>query len=501
MKHRIRFLTLAATAIALAACADESVTTAPSSNGLTPRLSNVVGSSSYVLMTSGGRFSDDIAAKVTAAGGQLQSNLSAIGVATAVSADPGFAARARKITGVVSVDADQVVQWVKPEAVGEAIIAEAIEQPSDAVAHVYGEDEQFWNAEWNAKAIHAPDAWAAGQIGTGARVAVIDGGMSANHIDLVGRIDVAHSASFVPGLTWDQDAGGATTFRHATHVAGIIAANDNGAGTIGIAPGATIIAVKALQNGSGSFGAVINAIEYASAPISEGGAGANIINMSLGATFPREARDADGNTKDADGNSLMAGTSHLIAAVSRATSHARQRGVLVIAAAGNEGVDMDHAALFVSIPAQSVGVVSIAATAPVGFALGATNFSRPASYTNYGQSFVSFSAPGGDAALPGIDICAIPRVPSTLPPLVNYCFVFDYVLAPGAGTNSYSFAAGTSMASPAAAGVAALIWGKYGPLKPTELETRLRASATDVGKPGNDAYSGAGFVDAGAAVK
>ena len=487
MNSRIHVLALSAVAIALAACADESVTTAPRFKSMGPRMSSVAGGgggSPYVLMTAGGGFKGDIGAQVAAAGGQLQSNLPGIGVATAVSDDPNFAARASQISGVSSVDADQVVQWVKPEAVSEAFDADAAEQPIAAVDHVFGGDETFFNAQWNVQSMHAPAAWAAGFIGTGARVAVIDGGINANHIDLVGRIDVAHSASFVPGFTFDQDVGTAATFRHATHVAGIIAANDNGIGTIGIAPGATIIAIKALHNGSGSFGQIINAIEYASAPISEGGAGANIINMSLGATFAREAND---------------GSAHLMAALSRATSHARQRGVLVIAAAGNEGVDMDHTAHVVSIPAQSVGVVSIAATAPVGFALGATNFTRSASYTNFGQSFVSFAAPGGDGVLASTANCAIPRIPTGF--LVAPCATFDFVLSPGAGTNGYFFAAGTSMASPAAAGVAALIWGKDGPMNPAQLEARLRKAATDVGQPGNDAQSGAGFLDAGAAVQ
>jgi len=486
MNSRIHVLALSVAAIALAACADESTTTAPRFKSMAPRMSTVVGvgGSQYVLMTSGGRFKDDIGAQVAAAGGQLQRNLSDIGVATAVSDDPDFAARASKISGVASVDVDQMVQWVKPEAVSELVNAEAIGQPSEAVDHVFGGDETFFNAQWNVQAMHAPAAWAAGYIGTGARVAVIDGGINANHIDLVGRIDVPRSASFVTGFTFDQDVGNAGTFRHATHVAGIIAASDNAIGTIGIAPGATIIAIKALHNGSGSFAAIIAAIEYASAPISEGGAGANIINMSLGATFARDAND---------------GSSHLMAAVSRATSHARQRGVLVIAAAGNEGVDMDHAAHVVSIPAQSVGVLSIAATAPVGFALGATNFTRSASYTNIGQSFVSFAAPGGDGALTGTAVCAIPRIPTGF--LVAPCSTFDFVLSPGAGTNGYFFAAGTSMASPAAAGVAALIWGKNGPMSPAQLEARLRESAIDVGKPGNDDQSGGGFLDAGAAVK
>jgi subtilisin family serine protease len=410
----------------------------------------------------------------------LQSNLSQIGVAIASSDDPNFAARAATISGVASVDRDQVVQWVPNEQTVE-ISADAVGNPGVSTVHVYGGDETFWNLQWNMQALHASDAWDAGQIGTGARVAVIDGGMSRNHVDLVGRIDVVRSTSFVPGMTWDQDA---SSFRHATHVAGIVAANDNGYGTIGVAPGATIIAVKALDGGSGTFGAVISGIHYAATPISEGGAGANIINMSLGATFGRTPND---------------GSPNLMNALSRATSYARQRGTLVIASAGNNALDMDHQPHVVSIPAQSVGVVSIAATGPVGFALGATNFFHSASYTNTGQSFVSLAGPGGDAILPGNAICSIPAIPSGS--VTNFCWVFDLVVSPSSGTTGYAFAAGTSMAAPAASGVAALIWGKYGPMSPAQLEARLRASSADLGKPGKDDFYGAGFVDAGAAVK
>ena len=180
-------------------------------------------------------------------------------------------------------------------------------------------DEAFINAQWNMKAIDAAGAWAAGYDGTGVRVAVIDGGIYNIHIDLVGRVDVGASASFVPGFLFNQDVG---TFWHGTHVAGIIAANDNTIGTIGVAPKATIIGVKALHNGSGSFGAVIAAILYASTPQSEGGAGADIINMSLGATFPKGGGP---------------GTGQLISALNKAVNHAGSNGVLVISAAGNDG--------------------------------------------------------------------------------------------------------------------------------------------------------------------
>src|SRR4029078_3991830 len=134
-------------------------------------------------------------------------------------------------------------------------------------------------------AVHAKQAWAAtGYDGTGVRVAVLDGGIWDTHQDLVHNIDGAHSTSFVPGFAFNQDTG---TFWHGTHVAGIIAAEDNTICTVGIAPHATIGGVKVLHNASGSFGQVISGILYASTPIADGGGGADIINMSLGALFPR----------------------------------------------------------------------------------------------------------------------------------------------------------------------------------------------------------------------
>jgi subtilisin family serine protease len=138
----------------------------------------------------------------------------------------------------------------------------------------------------------------------------------------------------------------------------------------------------------------------------------------------------------------------------------------------------------------------------VGFALGATNFSRPASYTDFGQSAISFAAPGGDAVLPGNAVCAIPRIPSGV--LVNFCWVFDLVLSPGSipSNTGYFFAAGTSMASPHAAGVAALIIAKNGgSMNPAQVEAALRKSADDLGKPGNDDFYGKGFVNALKAVQ
>ncbi|HET8624610.1 MAG TPA: S8 family serine peptidase, partial [Gemmatimonadales bacterium] len=144
--------------------------------------------------------------------------------------------------------------------------------------------------------------------------------------------------------------------------------------------------------------------------------------------------------------------------------------------------DLDHTANLVSVPAQSVGVVGISATGPVNVAGGGTNFDRPASYTNFGQSAVHFAGPGGDFTL-----------------FPNGDWFLDMVLS--TNVNGWAFAAGTSMASPAAAGVAALIVGKFGPLSPAHLEARLRASADDLGKPGNDDSYGGGRINARKAVQ
>jgi subtilisin family serine protease len=306
-------------------------------------------------------------------------------------------------------------------------------------------------------------------------------------------VDVARSASFVPGFAFNQDVpcvpppANCVTFSHATHVAGIIAAQDDGIGNIGVAPEATIIGVKVLHGGSGSFGAVIQGIVYAATAMSQGGAGANIINMSLGGDFDRQGRD----------------NAQLASAMSRATTFAYQQGVTVIASAGNDAFDFDHTNNLISIPALSANVITVSATGPLGFALGATDFSRPASYTNFGQSAIDFGAPGGDFVLPGNAVCAVPRIPSGN--LVNFCWVFDMVLSPGSlapANGSYFFSAGTSMAAPHVAGVAALIIEKNGgSMHPAQVEAALRQSADDLGKPGNDDFYGRGFVNALRAVQ
>jgi subtilisin family serine protease len=365
---------------------------------------------------------------------------------------------------------------VVQEAIAETDISEE--------SHQVGGHETFRLIQWAPDAIQAPAAWQSGALGAGARVAVLDGGIHNTHIDIAPNLDVARSASFVPGQPYNADGG---TFWHGTHVAGIVAAPANNIGTVGIAPNATLIGVKVLHNGSGAFSWVLAAIYYAATPIAEGGAGAHIINMSLGAAFSK-------------GGPVWA---HLQSALKKATKFANSRGVTVIAAAGNSAIDLDAEKKVLFYPAQTKGNLGVSATGPLGFALGATNFDRLASYSNFGEAIVDLAGPGGDSALPGNAVCSYPRLPSGTG--LQFCWVLDMVMAPcrGASTSisTYCWASGTSMASPAVAGVAALIVGKYPGISPAEVEARLRASADDRGAPGFDAIYGSGRVNAARAVE
>lgn len=459
-----RLILSLAAVLAIGACSDQEdrSTTGPE----TPSEASSRSPRKYVISFSR-QTAIDIETSIKTAGGKVRRASKAAGVATASSSDPAFADRLRAAPGIVSVTEDIVVRWIPPS--------------ERALPASIGDDEGFFNPyQWAPKSIHAEEAWDLGARGRGVRVAVLDGGLNNNHRDLDANVDVRRSASMVDGFLFnqDQDPDG---FSHATHVAGIVAAENNHNappnGTIGIAPNATIVGVKVLHQGSGSFGDIIDGIIYAAQPINQGGAGVHIINMSLGATFP-SGQDT--------------GVLALKAVMDQATTYAHEQGAVVIASAGNgdrqgRGIDHDSGNWF-TLPAQADHVLGISATGPEGFATGATNFTRMASYSNFGTQIVDFAGPGGDFSLF---------------PDPNY--VFDMVLSPGTlypETAGYFFAAGTSMSAPAVAGVAALIIEEMGLVKnPVAVEAKLRSSSDDLGAAGLDPDYGYGFVNAQKAVQ
>lgn len=283
--------------------------------------------------------------------------------------------------------------------------------------------------------------------GEGVIVAVIDTGVS--------RVPDLAGATFVPGYNFVADNDDARDDHgHGTHVAGTIAqSTNNRLGVGGVAFKASIMPLKVLSaRGSGSMAAIAQAIRFAADN------GAKVINMSLGGPFP-------------------------VGAIGSAVKYAHGKGVTVIAAAGNDGKGK------VGYPARYPGVVAVAATQFDGSAT---------FYSNWGPE-IDIAAPGGNTR---VDQNGDGKPDGVL----------QNTVVPGnTSKTDYLWFMGTSMASPHAAGVAALIVGA-GVSKPDEVEAILKDTARRppprVGEAGAvtggariDDHYGAGIIDALGALK
>ncbi|WP_373398087.1 S8 family serine peptidase [Algoriphagus halophilus] len=214
----------------------------------------------YLILTKGDHLPKNIGKSIADAGGEIVKSYPEIGVAVAISKSSEFLIKARKISSVESVTPDFILQYTKdPEEVNELEGPVAQGDPFDY------QSAFFDGFQWAPASINAPTAWDNGYTGEGVRVAIIDGGIHSSHQDLAPNLDMASSASTVPGQPWNFDTG---TFWHGTHVAGIVASS--GLATVGIAPKATLIGVKSLHSGSGAFEWILEGMVYAATPQSWG---------------------------------------------------------------------------------------------------------------------------------------------------------------------------------------------------------------------------------------
>lgn len=360
-----------------------------------------------------------------------------------------YAESARQVMVAFAKNPD--VEYVEPDRIMRTTLT-----PNDSQ---YGSQ---WDLTDPVGGANVPTAWDV-STGAGINVAVLDTGITP-HSDLggqtVGGYDfISSSATARDGNGRDSNpndegdwygnnecgAGypASDSSWHGTHVAGTVAAATNNAkGVASMAFGAKVVPVRVLGKCGGTVSDIVDAIVWASGG-SVGGVPANpnparVLNLSLG------GGGACGSFQGA-------------------INTARNNGAVFVVAAGNENQNVSN-----SSPANCSGVISVAATTKTG---------ARASYSNYGSTIV-VSAPGGAGTGGSGDILSTLNSGTTTQ-----------------GSETYAYYAGTSMATPHVAALAAMMLSKKSSLTPDEVKNLITANARAL--PGAcSGGCGAGIIDA-----
>ena len=429
-------------------------------------------------------------ALVPGAGGAALASYPEIGTFFTQSATPSFAPD----LAAALRQADISIHSIGPTRVAPVLYYERVELPTgkkdeapqsgaaggltsmreeSASAAPAGANEEVFN--WGAVAMHAREAEAVNVKRAPVTVAVVDSGVEDTHPDLEGRVDTSRSVKCsVNGVATQSFYGWRDEFYHGTHVAGIIAANHNDIGIDGIAPEASIVAIEATNDNRLIYPEYVTcAFMWAASH------GVDVVNNSYSMDpwvywSPTDPEQAAG-----------------LEAATRSIKYAQGKGLAVIAAAGNEGVDIDNPTVDngsptdvptptknravnggIRVPSMLDGVAQVSAVGQAynvkpGLSLGRAEFS------NYGNT-IDFAAPGD-------------QIYSTVP-LLFY-------------PSGYAVADGTSMATPHVSGIAALIKSVHPELSGAQvIDLMQKQAAANYGRlnapiDGRE-YRGYGFLDA-----
>ncbi|TNC29562.1 S8 family serine peptidase [Amycolatopsis alkalitolerans] len=491
-----------------------------------PRLSGAT--TEFTVLAAAGQSVAAAEQAIRAAGGTVLHTNTAVGLITASAPADGFAER---------VSADRAIYGAaKATSIGQAPKDKAVRKPG-AVEKEGGSakkkavkpagtdplDDQLWGL----KSIRADLARTVQPGDKRVKVGVIDTGIDGSHPDIAPNFDAADSRNFTRDIPTDETGAvvdGPCEYRgcvdpanhddngHGTHVAGTIAAAANGFGVSGVAPNVTLVNVRAGQD-SGYFflQPTVDALTYA------GDAGIDVVNMSF-YVDPWLYNCAD-NPADSEAEKLEQRT--ITEAIARALNYAHRKGVTSVVALGNEHSDLgapqpdmtspdypadsthdrtiDNATCL-SLPVEGPHTIGVGAFGPSG---------AKADYSNYGTEQISVSAPGGYyrdgfgtdwfrtnenlilSAYPknvGIADGNIDAHGNVTPDGV--ALGVQKAVAPDGRVGYYQFLQGTSMATPHATGVAALIVSQYGKagrggfgLSPDAVQRVLEGTAAPIACP------------------
>jgi subtilisin family serine protease/uncharacterized membrane protein YtjA (UPF0391 family) len=422
--------------------------------------------------------------------------------------------------------------------------AEIIAKCGGLFGAVFGapNSEPLGICQWDMAIINAGDSGSYQHAtGKGVTVGIIDSGVDFTHPDIAPNLDVDRSCSFIfsdtptadPAEVANGDCSNKAAVQdlngHGSHVASNIAAPINGIGIAGIAPEATIVALKACTEVGYCFAdSVAAALRYA------GDNGIDIVNLSLFADPYLYYCKSEAEQRA------------ILRELEEAARYAEQKGVLIVASAGNEVDDLQHPDVDTTspdwppdsaevrevknncrvAPAELPGVMTVSATGPIGY----PGYNLwIADYSSVGMSRVDVAAPGGDffRATNTRQDAVLGALSSTSDPdngiwdfydflEINGGPAFDGLTVLADGGYRYGFLNGTSMAAPHAAGVAALVVENHPEWSPGAVKAAVQRSAQPLtcppdylandprrcyGNNGRTSFFGHGLVDAAAAAQ
>jgi subtilisin family serine protease len=478
-----------------------------------------------------------VRAAVKKADGRILRANNKVGVATAISANPRFLGEATASAAIKGVARNRRIGSVGPQFRPKAkLIPElngdlkaagklkaAPTKRSAAAGYLASQPEPLADLQWDMKQIHATvdGSYKEEKGSSRVLVGILDTGVDGNHPDIAPNFDRALSRNFtvddpvVDGPCAEEndascnDANDRDENSHGTHVASTVASPINGIGTAGVAPNVTIVNLRAGQD-SGYFflQPSVDALTYA------GDHGVDVVNMSY--YIDPWLYNCRASAEDSPAERAEQAT--IIEATNRALDYAHDHGVTLIAAAGNGHENMilptfdasspdypggtEHPRTVnnncLDMPTEGNNVISVSST-------GKTK--TKADYSNYGYGEIDVAAPGGYSRDDPWSLSMTPaeRAAVVTPNLILAAFpknVADEagVLNPDGSSRTasvvrsckgsvcayYQWIQGTSMASPHAVGVAALIVSEYGhrrgtgiTLDPQFTRAYLQASATE----------------------